>query len=774
MQSAVEKEALINFLPGTMSPMNATIDYSRIATAIAMNTSSPPAMRVSECGMFNEYGELMWSVFHWRQGLRWLADRIHEKMGELTFHQDFGLNIPNNTGDDWANEDRGYSWTERHAFLPDKRLLLAAMLANPELKLAKIDDAGQLIFDHAAIWTFLHRCDALNEMIALLAFFTAGQTPRVSEFIDHKHANSTRPRTLFRDGKSLWLATRRVKSESLAGKETFLPMKCHPELTGILERYLLIIRPVEAEMVKIVRGEKQYHVYKEYLWTKGGERTTPDQMRASILKFNTDYCGVAAGTRDYRQICVQMRRTFLGSEFEIKQEEMDALSYQAGHSPTMARLKYAPEVGQVACMSSDLLLRFGRMSEAWWEHAGFKPGRPPLLSLRARQEHREAALEAAELHPAPAVDIQAIVLAVIAAVIAEFQKLQGSLDAQIKQSISQALPTAHHHHPNVGPPPPPHFAPPPRLSFSPPLPPTLIIEDVQMIHSDGEEEKEAPSLAVPIDMTNSIYSDDEAVEDSAGPEADQPPLHLHRDLLTHPTRDEAVSDSDEDLNALLALHFPLVSSPSFASPEQKKAVRLAVEQRHSFVAILPAGDIGLIYTLPALNSKEEAARRHPSYIIVSSPSLLKDHVDHARQIGIGRYKQWSDKNKKVDLDKHRLVFLTIATAGSTKFKEYVHLYLTPNHCLIHLGRLGIGMHMGSMPLVGFWSVQTPSYRMHRFMAFTIMPQCSTLNGFSSWKLFHGDFRPAFSNRLVFLPIPTSSVHLATSHISATSSSRTTL
>jgi hypothetical protein len=720
MQSAVEKEALINLRPGIMSPMNATIDYQSIATTIAMNMSSPPATRVSECGMFTEHRELIWSVLKWRAGLRKLANEIHKAEDELTFGQDFGLNIPNDAGDNWANEERGYSWTERHAFLPDKRLLLAAMLAKPELKLAKLDDAGQLTFDHAAVWAFLHKCDALSEKIALLAFFTAGQTPRVSEFIDHKHANSTRPRTLFREGKSFWLATRRVKSETLVGKETFLPMKCHPELTRILERYLLIIRPVEAEMVKIVRGETQYHIYREYLWTKGGGRVTPDQMRASILKFNTDYCGVAAGTRDYRQICVQMGRTFLGSEFEIKQEEMDALAQQAGHSITIARVKYATEEGQIASMSTDLLLRFGRVSEAWWEHAGFKPGCPPLPPLRARQKLREAAFAAAQLQPAPApaVDIQAIILTVIAAVIAEFQKLRGSVDTQIKQSIAQALPVAQH--PNIGQLPPPHHAPPTHFS-SPSLPsppPPLSSEDVQMINSDEDDDDSSPLTqghppAAPIDMTDSIY-----VEDLAGPEADQTSLHLihHANLLTNPTtHEEAVSDSDADLNALLTLHAP---SASFASPEQKKAVRLAVEQCHSFVAVLPASDKGLVYTLPALNSKEEAGRR-PSYIIVPSPSLLKDHTDHARQLGI-KCKQWSDKNRNVDPDRHRLVFLTTPSASSQKFKEYVYLFITLNYILIDLGWLGIGLHMGSMPLVGFWMAQISSSQMHRFLAFMIM------------------------------------------------------
>ena len=774
MQSAVEKEALINLRPGIMSPMNATIDYQSIATTIAMNTSSPPVTRVSECGMFTEHGELIWSVLNWRAGLRKLADEIHKELDELTLGQDFGLNIPNDANDDWANEERGYSWTERHAFLPDKRVLLAAMLAKPELKLAKLDDAGQLTFDRTAVWAFLTKCDALSEKIALLAFFTAGQTPRVSEFIEHKYANSTRPRTLFREGDAFWMATRRVKSETLVGKETFLPMKCHPELTRILERYLLIIRPVEAEMVKIVKDETQYHIYKEYLWTNRGKRVTPEQMRTSILNFNTNYCGVAAGTREYRQICVQMGRTFLGSEFEIKQEEMDTLAQQAGHSITIARMKYATEVGQIASMSTDLLLRFGRVSEAWWEHAGFKPGCPPLLPLRARQQLREAAFAAAQLQPAPApaVDIQAIILAVIAAIIAEFQKLRGSVDTQIKQSVAQALPVAHHH-PNIGQPPPPHHAPP--THFSLPSPPPLTSEDVQMINSDEEEEDGAPLTqghppVAPMDMTDSIY-----VEDEAGPEAAQASLHLHHtNLLTDPTtHEEAVSDSDKDLNALLALHSPHVSSPSFVSLEQKKAVRLAVEHRHSFVAVLPASDKGLIYTLPAFNSKDEASR-HPSYIIVPSPSLLKDHVDHAKQLGI-RYKQWSDKNIKVDPDKHRLVLLTTATAGSQKFKEYVYLFLTLTYyILINLGRLGIGLHMGSAPLVGFWTVQISSSQMHRFMAFTIWRRHSTLNGFSSWKLFPSDFRPAFLNRLVFPPIPTSSVHLAISHISAISSSQTAL
>jgi hypothetical protein len=103
----------------------------------------------------------------------------------------FGLSIPDNLFDDWANEDRGYSWMKNGTFTEDKRSLLAAMLKDPAMRLAKLNEFGEFKFDIAEIWDFLHRCDAINEKLVLLSFFTAGQTPHVSEFVEHKFSNST-------------------------------------------------------------------------------------------------------------------------------------------------------------------------------------------------------------------------------------------------------------------------------------------------------------------------------------------------------------------------------------------------------------------------------------------------------------------------------------------------------------------------------------------------------------------------------------------------------
>ncbi|KIM35047.1 hypothetical protein M413DRAFT_79781, partial [Hebeloma cylindrosporum] len=446
--AAVTREAQINFTPGLVTPMNQTIDYQRFASSIAMSTTSPPVTRVSACGMFITYGEHTLSVAKWRQALAKLANEIEDDLAELCLHQNFSLKVPKDTPDDWGNDTRGYSWTKNGTFTKDKRGLLAAMLATPELRLAKVED-GHLKFNHASIWDFIHKCDAVNEKIALLTFFTAGQTPRVSEFIEHKYANSTRPRTFMRDGDDDWLIIRRTKTESRKEKESFSPIKCYRRLTGFLDTLFLVIRPVEAELVKITHGEKQYHVYQEYMWTMAGNRMTPEQMRKSILQFNTKYCDVAIGTKDYRQICVEMVRTFIGSEFEMKAEELDTFAAQANHTLGMTYLRYAAEEGKLPSMSSDLLLRFGRASEAWWEHVGCKPGCPPLLPLRIRQELRDAAAKQStniphagpSLPSAPAqvIDTQAIILAVTSSLVAEVQKVETNLDALVRRAVAEAI-----------------------------------------------------------------------------------------------------------------------------------------------------------------------------------------------------------------------------------------------------------------------------------------------------------------------------------------------
>ena len=638
---AVEREATLNLHPGATSPMNATRDYQRFASSIAMNASSPPNTRVSDDGMHITYGSKTLDIAKWRNGLRRLADEVTKELDDLCLNNLFGLSIPDNIFDDWGNEDRGYSWTKNGDFIDNKRSLLAAMLSNPALQLAKIDEAGKFKFNIAEVWDFLYKCDSVNEKLALLSFFTAGQTPRVSEFVQHKFANSTRPRTVFRDHQSIWLTTRRVKSENVMEKETFIPMKCHLELTTLLERYLLIVRPVEAELVKVVRSAKDYHTFTEFMWTKECKPISPEAMRKAILEFTTKYFDSSIGTQEYRQICVEIGRVFLGSEFEIREEDMDALASQAGHSIDMTRLRYAPEVGKIPSMSSDLLGRFARVSEAWWQVAGFKPGHPPMLPLRARQNLRAAA-PAAPLQSgitstqAPVLDTQAILLAMTSAITAEMQKVERNLDGMVRRAVAEAM--IHGQYPQMGQ---PHFAPSSSDVRVPAPQPETVVDDQPM-----------DDVRIPPEETD-IYGLTRDHPDADQSQFEDQPLVGHQGV------------AQNMLDALLHLHFPHIPNPTFKSPQQEKAVRLAVEGQDSFVAVLPTGGgKSLTYTLPAFNPKEKNYR---SYIIIPNRALLTDQMERANALGLCA--QWWTASKPRVADETQLVFLAMESATSLTFKK---------------------------------------------------------------------------------------------------------
>ncbi len=261
--------------------------------------------------------------------------------------------------DDWSNESRGYSCFTQAKFFEDRLQLLKAMLLDPSSRLASIQ-AGVLKFNAVKVWNFIHACDALNEKLALFIFFTAGASPRGTEFMEHKYSNSTRGRNLFMDeDQALWLVTRRTKVETQTRKETFIPKKCHPLLTTFLIQYFALIRPTECALIDFLKGPEAAVIYSEYMWVKSGARMSETNFYSLMDNFLTIlWCQM--NCRDYRQIHVELGRIFLGSEAELDDEQMDVLAEQAGHSASMAQLKYASEIGHLPYLSSDLILRYGR------------------------------------------------------------------------------------------------------------------------------------------------------------------------------------------------------------------------------------------------------------------------------------------------------------------------------------------------------------------------------------------------------------------------------
>ena len=322
-------------------------------------------------------------ITNWRDGHHRNLRECEEEAAKLS--KGFIPQMKEYEEDDWADKSRGIGWAGKDQFLDNPRCVFKELINDPTSGFATVDACGKIILNTTAMSETLDRCNRLGLKIALLCLFTPGQSPRIKEFVDYRLVNGTmRGRNLFRDGTDVWLVNRRVKSETLVGHETFIPTKCYPRLSRLLEQYFFVIRPLEKELAYQVYGKQAYQEYSDYAWVQGGEKITADRMYKELEIFLHQYCEIKAGIQVYRQLCVEIGRTFLGSEFEIVQDQLELLSAQRGHSLRVEQAQYAPGVHHLPGMSSDLLLRYGRISETWWEVLGLKPGQPPLLPLCQR------------------------------------------------------------------------------------------------------------------------------------------------------------------------------------------------------------------------------------------------------------------------------------------------------------------------------------------------------------------------------------------------------
>ena len=101
---------------------------------------------------------------------------------------------------------------------------------------------------------------------------------------------------------------------------------------------------------------------------------------------NLKYFDSPIGPQEYCQICVEIGKVYIGSEYQLRvEQEFDVLAAQASHTVQVARKEYAGEVGRHSGMPSDLLLQYGYVSEAWWEVTRLAPNKPLMLPLHIHQ-----------------------------------------------------------------------------------------------------------------------------------------------------------------------------------------------------------------------------------------------------------------------------------------------------------------------------------------------------------------------------------------------------
>jgi hypothetical protein len=622
-----------------------------------MNTHTPPTTRVSEDGLCINFREFAFSIPVWRYSLQKLARSIDDLLMEICLGHDFGFSVPKVVPDDWTSTARQYSCIHNAKFVPDQRGLLQKMLLLPGQRLAFVQE-NTLKFRPAIIQEFLNKCNNLLLKLALYAFFTAGQTPRVAEFMDHKFANSNRPRTMFFNENDLWLVTRRTKTEAKTRKESFIPMKCHPHLMQVMMKYLTIIRPVEQELVQQMSGPEAGELYQEFMWVKSGERMPITDFYKAVKDFNKEQnpeLPTDLGSQAYRQIMVEVGRVYLGSEAQTLEEVDDAIAEQAGHTALTAQIKYAAGVGALPGMSSDQLARFGRASELWWDVAGARAGVPATLPLATRSKTKQQfcissgnSINQDNIMSTPpstsGLDLASYFANFQAFVSSEIQGVKASIRDEVRHAVAEAgaiqeFEKQERHQPQTGDG--SSFVPQQNIS----LEPTWENLDEEVHHSGDT------TLVQPFPHQNIDINRNQQLPSS------QPPM---------PCQDKEFCPSFELKSTCLGLlyeHYPDMDTVSFRSKEQLQAVALSVLRKKSFVAVLPTGSgKSLIFTLPPF--KETKLR---TYVVVPNRSLLEDHLRRAKKLAIIAG-HWTAQDKRLP-EGVQLVFVAMETAVSQKFYE---------------------------------------------------------------------------------------------------------
>ncbi|KAJ7246623.1 hypothetical protein C8J57DRAFT_1674735 [Mycena rebaudengoi] len=222
---------------------------------------------------------------------------------------------------------------------------------------------------------------------------------RGEEFAESRLQNGDRPRSLLVDfdGESI-LATRRLKTETVTKKTTFIPSIIPREISELLLKYVIVIRPGINELVRMHCGEVPAVRQAEFLWVSRGKVYDGDKLGNLLESFTGDSkLGVAIGRRPWRQLMTEVMRVYFDRNISNENtEDQNIHDARMGRSSQASHAHYG--INEERHMSSDRLLEFRAASLELHQVMGLgDAGKRPLIPRRLQR----APLGMAAAHPQP-------------------------------------------------------------------------------------------------------------------------------------------------------------------------------------------------------------------------------------------------------------------------------------------------------------------------------------------------------------------------------------
>jgi hypothetical protein len=571
----------------------------------------------------------------WVIGMRQAFNDALNLAKHLCRNRDFSPDLPKNYIDDMSNSSYGYSWVDSIQGV-DPTALMKHLMSNTEGDVpCKVGIDDTLIWDAAWQLAWMRKAGELNQLMANLHHMVPGQPSRIAELCDFRLRNGLRGRNIFYNHGDIWLITRRVKSETLVHHEDFVPVKLPPELCHLYTIYFLFIRPVEIDFARRLWGMDVATVYHEYLYVMDGRRLLEDRFYIQFKGFTELNFKCRLGVRGYRQSIVVVARAYLGTEYELEvEEEDDALIKQRGHGSMADRRCYGNQSRYLSTLSSDLMFRFGHMSEWWWRLTQFAPGKGPLLPLDIRRKLQPSDMYSPLNSPPSAVIQQPsgtddnFAAMVSAGVSAAVRSIKNDLEATIKACVAAGV---------------------------------------------AEALARQNSVAGPFTRHSSATSVDPPMDVDVPFNSSTPHLMEHDTIMSDPMDVDQTVVSQSDVLCYLKLFYKSIREPTFRSSGQQKMVELAFAASQNFIGVLPTGGgKSLVFLLPAFAATMDTPPDglvQKTLVIIPNKSLMEDTLKKAIAFGIS-CAQWTVNTSPRVIKDTALILIAIESFATPKFRMY--------------------------------------------------------------------------------------------------------
>ena len=642
---AVEHFCNLNIRTGGLHPFNTLVEYQRFATTLAYSNASPPATSLSSDAKSVTYKDKTMQIDDWIIGMRRAYNDALSLVRHLCREKDFMLETSDNIVDNMSDNRYGYSWLNSVTVEP--MALMKHLMSNTDGDVpCKMGGDETLIWDTAWQLSWMKRAGELNQLLANLHHTVPGQPSRIAELCDFRLRNGLRGRNIFFNHGDIWLVTRRVKYETLVQREEFIPVKLPPELCQLYKKYLVFIRPVEIDFARRLWGMDRASLYHEYLYVIDGVRLLEDRFYIQFKRWTELYFKCNLGVRGYRQSVIVIARAYLGTEYELElEEEDDALIKQRGHGSMADRRCYGVQSAYLTTLSSDLMFRFGHMSEWWWRLTQFAPGKPPLLPLDLRRKSQDADIYSplsASSHSAVVqqlnYDEEKFAAMISAGVATAIRSLKDEMDGIIQTSVAAGVAEV--------------------LARQSSNSMTLTRQSSSTLVSTPADMDIEPhfSSSEPHPMPLSITSNTSGVQ----------PMDVDSDNASHTA------------HHYLRLFYKDKTNPRFRSQGQQKMVEMAFAGTQNFIGVLPTGGgKSLVFLLPAFAATidpPEGGLVQKTLVVIPNKSLMVDTLRKALDAGVSCVQWTVNTNERVIKDVG-LILIAIESLDSYKFKLYVIFFI---------------------------------------------------------------------------------------------------